>query len=87
MGPSAGLGVAEGQGAALPHGQLQDAAAFVAAASSCMMLTQRDPTHGGGLGAACDFHALPLPLEGGLTALQMALLHKQKHSLSSFIIS
>ena len=38
-----------------------------------------------GLGAAHDFHSLPL--DGSLTALQMTLLHKQKHSLSSSIIS
>lgn len=79
--------MAEGQGAALPHGQLLDAATTVAATGSRTLFTQRDPTRGMGLGAACDFHTLLLPLEGGLTALQMTLLHKQKHSLSSFIIS
>lgn len=87
MGPPAALGVAEGQRAALPHGQLWDAATTVAATGSCTLLTQRDPMCSMGLGAPHDFYALPLPLEGGLTALRMTLLHKQKHSLGSFIIS
>lgn len=64
MGPLAGPGVAEGQGAALPHGQLRDAATSMAAAGLCTLLPQRDPAPGMGLGAAHDFHALPLLLEG-----------------------
>lgn len=83
--PPAGVGVAEGQGAALSHGQLRDAATAVVAAGSHTPLTQRDPMRGTRLGAACDFHALPLPLEGGLTAFQVMQLCKQKHSLGSFI--
>lgn len=51
----------------------------------CLLLHMPAPDEWHRLGAARDFHASPL--EEDLTALQVMLLHKQKHSLGSFIIS
>jgi len=51
----------------------------------CLLLPMPAPDAWHRLGAARDFHALPL--EEDLTALQMTLLHKQKHLHGSFIIS
>lgn len=52
-----------------------------------MLLTQKNAARGMALGAACDFHTLPVLLKGHRTALQMILVQKEEHLLSSFIIS